>query len=231
VGTAAERLLIWGAGGHGKVVADLIRACGHELLGFVDSDGTKLGTVVEPGGGVVVATEEDFLARLGAGDDLPDDADAVVVAVGRNDLRSHQLAALQARLARALCHPAATVSPSAVVERGSVVFAGAVINADARVGTGCIVNSGAIVEHDSVLETAVHVSPGAVLSGSVRVEAEAWIGAGAVVIEGITVGARTTVGAGAVVVRDLPPDVIAVGVPARPLPPARLTEASGAPPS
>lgn len=218
--TGPERLLVWGAGGHGKVVADLVRACGHELVGFVDANPSKVGEVVEPGGATVVVTEDDLLATLRAGEALPRGADAIVVAVGRNELRSHHLAALEGRAARALCHPAATVSPSAVVERGSVVFAGAVINADARVGPGCIVNSGAIVEHDCILERAVHVSPGAVLSGGVHVEVETWIGAGAVVIEGITVGARATVGAGAVVVRSLPAAVTAVGVPARPLPPA-----------
>jgi sugar O-acyltransferase (sialic acid O-acetyltransferase NeuD family) len=220
VETAPERLLVWGAGGHGKVVADLVRACGHTLVGFVDADGTKLGAVVEPGGATVVLTEGDLIAQLSAGADLPGDADAIVVAVGRNDLRSHHLATLEGRAARALCHPAAAVSPSAVVERGSVVFAGAVINADARVGPGCIVNSGAIIEHDCVLERAAHISPGAVLSGSVHVEMETWIGAGAVVIEGLTIGARAIVGAGAVVICSLPPAVTAVGVPARPLPPA-----------
>jgi sugar O-acyltransferase (sialic acid O-acetyltransferase NeuD family) len=218
VAPGPERLLIWGAGGQGKVVADLVRACGHELVGFIDADAAKLGATFEPGGSSVLMTEPDLCARLEAGSPLPEGASAVIPAVGRNGMRAIHLGLLGDRTATALCHPAATVSPSAVIGAGTVVFAGAVINADARIGSGCIVNSGAIVEHDCVLERAVHVSPGAVVSGGVRVEAEAWIGAGAVVIEGVTVGARTTVGAGAVVIRSLPSAVTAVGVPARPLP-------------
>jgi sugar O-acyltransferase (sialic acid O-acetyltransferase NeuD family) len=218
VATRPERLLIWGAGGHGKVLADLVRACGHELVGFVDADPLKMGEVAESGGAVVVMTEDDLRTRLRSKDSLHGGATGVVCAVGCNKLRAKHVELLGQRAAAVMCHPSASVSSSAAIGRGSVVLPRAVINADARIGPGCIINSAAIVEHDCVLETGVHISPGAVLSGGVLVGRETWIGAGAVVIEGIQIGANTTVGAGAVVVRNLQSAVTAVGVPAKPLP-------------
>jgi len=212
VAAPPERFLVWGAGGHGKVVGELVRSCDHELVGFVDRDPDKLGEVVEPGGARVVMGEEPFQEPLGP---LPGGPFGVVPAIGRNAARLATLALLGTRLSPALVHPAATVSRTADVGEGSVVLAGAVVNAASRVGRGAIINTAAVVEHDCELTDGVHISPGAVVSGGVRIGCRAWIGAGSVVIEGIRVGRDAIVGAGAVVVRDVPDRATVVGNPAR----------------
>jgi len=212
----AERLLVWGGGGHGKVVADLVRACGGELAGYLDSDPAKLGRVVEPGGGRVVLTPGDL--RDASGEiRRPDGVDGFALAVGDNRLRWECRLALTGLPLPALVHPAAVVSPSARLGDGTVVFAGAVLNAAARLGEAVIVNTAAVIEHDCDLDDAVHVSPGAVLAGGVKVGAHAWIGAGATVIQGVRVGAGAVIGAGAVVIGDVPDGARVVGVPARPI--------------
>lgn len=211
----SERLLIVGGGGHGKVVADVARACGHEVVGFVDSDPEKLGRVVEPGGARVVLAQEELLAVREAREELPGGATALAIAVGDNAARLQLAQRLAPWPLPVLVHPSAVVSPSARLGDGAVVFACAVVNAEARVGTAGIVNTAAVVEHDCVVGDGAHVSPGAVLAGGVRVGVRAWIGAGAVLIPGVRVGADAVIGAGAVVLRDVPDGVTVAGVPAR----------------
>jgi sugar O-acyltransferase (sialic acid O-acetyltransferase NeuD family) len=211
---AARPVLIWGAGGHGRVVAELVRACGRVVRGFVDHRPPMLGHAVA-GGGLVVALEEELVRRLEAGEALPAGATRGVPAVGDNAARLRHVAVLGARAADALVHPSATCSPSVALGPGTVVLAGAVLNAGARAGAGVIVNSGAIVEHDCVLEDGVHVSPGAVLAGHCEIGRGVWIGAGATVVPRIRIGAGAVVAAGAVVVRDVASGVTVSGVPAR----------------
>lgn len=211
------RFLVWGAGGHGKVVADLVRATGGVVSGFVDRDAGKLGCPVEPGGAHVLLTEDAFLVSLRDTARLPGDVDTIALALGNNALRLERLGLLGPLATPALLHPAAMVSPSARVGKGSVVFAGVVINADARIGHAAIANTACVIEHDCTLGDGVHVSPGAVLAGGVAVGERAWIGAGATVIEGVRIGADAVVGAGAVVIRDVPAGRTVVGVPARPI--------------
>jgi len=209
------RLLLWGGGGHGRVVADLVRALGHELVGYVEADAARLGAVVEPGGARVVMPEDELLRLLDDDKRLPGGIDAVVPAVGDNAARLRCLRRLGTFCAPALAHPAAVVSPSARLGVGTVVFAGAVINAAARIGAAVIVNTGAVVEHDCVVGDGAHVSPRAALAGGVRVGERSWVGIGASVIQGVRIGADAVVGAGAAVIRDVPDGATVVGVPAK----------------
>lgn len=207
--------LILGGGGHGKVVADVIRAAGHRVAGYVDSTAEKLGTVVEPGGGRVWLLQDELWRLLESGEKLPAGANAVVVAVGNNRVRLELIERLGEALCPVVAHPSAVVSPSARLGAGTVVFPASVINADAQVGRGVIVNTGAIVEHDCQADDGAHLSPQAVLCGAASLGARSWLGAGGVVIHGVSVGRDTIVGAGAVVVRDLGDDLTVVGNPAR----------------
>ncbi|MBA2669643.1 MAG: acetyltransferase [Gemmatimonadetes bacterium] len=213
-----SRFLIWGGGGHGKVIADLVRALGHEIVGFVDSDPARLNLEVEPGGGRVVMSEDSFLRPIDEGAHLPEGADAVALAIGDNRKRSDALRRLPPSSAPTLVHPTAVVSPSAQIGEGSVVFARAVIHASARLGAGVIVNTAAVVEHDCVVGDGAHLAPASVLAGGVRVGELSWIGAGAVVIQGRVVGREVMVGAGAAVVSDVPDRTTVIGVPAKRLP-------------
>lgn len=209
-----RRFLIWGGGGHGKVVADLIRDTGAEVVGFVDADPDKLGSVVEPGGARVLCSESAFFKAMSE-NMLPHEADAIALAVGDNGLRCRAIELVPQTWLPPLVHSTATVSRSARVGAGSVVFARAVINAAASLGDAVIVNTGVIVEHDCSVSAGCHLSPGAVLAGGVRVGERSWIGAGAIVIQGVDIGADSIIGAGAVVIRDVPSGTTAVGVPAR----------------
>jgi sugar O-acyltransferase (sialic acid O-acetyltransferase NeuD family) len=216
----AERFLVWGGGGHGKVLADLIRALGHQVCGFVDADPAKHDALVEPGGGRVLVAQDHLLRCAGAGG-YPLEATAVALAIGDNRARSRCLAGLGPLRAPPLVHPSAAVSPSAAVGRGSVVFPGAVLNAAAVLGDAVIVNSRAVVEHDCMVGDGAHVSPGAVLCGDVRVGPRSWVGAGSILIPGVRIGADVVVGAGAVVIRDVPDGSTVIGNPATAISPTR----------
>jgi sugar O-acyltransferase (sialic acid O-acetyltransferase NeuD family) len=206
--------LVWGAGGHGRVVSDVVRACGYRVGGFIDLDPTKVGTRV--GNVAVILHEEVFLAQvrdLG----IPAGCDAIALALGDNAARHFALASLSGCCVPPLKHPSAVVSSSAVIGRATVVGANAVVNAGACVGQAVIINSAAIVEHDCVIGDCAHVSPGAIIAGGASVGERSWIGAGATVIQGVRIGADVTIGAGAVVIRDVPDGLTMAGVPARPL--------------
>jgi sugar O-acyltransferase (sialic acid O-acetyltransferase NeuD family) len=197
------------------VVADVVRALGHALIGYVDASTEMLDAVVEPGGARVIYHEEEFLRGLRETGAYPGGVTAVALAVGDNRARERCLSHLRKRSVPALVHPTAVLSPSARIGRGTVVMPRAVINAATRVGAGCIVNSAAVIEHDCVLGRAVHVSPGAVVTGASYLDDLCWVGAGATVLPGVRVGRGAVVGAGAVVIRNVPAGEVVVGNPAR----------------
>lgn len=211
--TAASRFLVWGAGGHGKVVADAVLARGHEVVGFVDADPRKVGESVL--GIPVVWDESALLECLREHTALTRNADALAWGIGGNGARAERLDRVPPGMMPAIVHPTAAVSRSATLGAGTVVLATAVVNAEARVGVAVIINSGAVVEHDCELAAAAHVSPGAVIAGGVRIGRRSWIGAGATIIQGVQIGDDCVVGAGAVVIRDVPAGTTVVGVPAR----------------
>lgn len=208
-------LWIVGAGGHGKVVADLVRACGHTPIGAVDLRPEAIGRLAEPLGTRIRIAQADLLAHVERTGALPDDGEAVIIAVGDNRARLGLHRALAAVARPSFIHPQAIVSPSATIGGGTVIFAGAVVHAAAAVGEAVIVNTRAVVEHDCRVGDGVHLSPGAILCGGVTVEDGAWIGAGSTIIPGVRVGAGATIGAGAVILVDVPAGATVVGNPGR----------------
>jgi sugar O-acyltransferase (sialic acid O-acetyltransferase NeuD family) len=199
----ASPLHVIGAGGHAKVVIATARAAGWDQVTIVDDDRARWGDRLL---GIEV--------RGPTADVLLDPGATAVLAIGANPTRAHLARAARCRFA-SLVHPAAMVHTSVRLGPGTVVFAGAIIQPDTRLGAHAIINTGSSIDHDCVLGDAVHVAPGARLAGGVTLEDEVFVGIGAVIVPGITIGRGTTVGAGAAVVRDLPPGVIAIGVPAR----------------
>jgi sugar O-acyltransferase (sialic acid O-acetyltransferase NeuD family) len=207
--------LVWGAGGHAKVVVDVIRATGNSLVGYIDADPEAAQRWPSSEGSPVIVPEVEFLRRLGDGGALPAGADAVALGIGDNQSRLRSCDHLDGVATPALIHPAATVSPSARIGPGTVVMPGAIINASATIGAAVIVNTAAVVEHDCVIEDGSHLSPGSVLGGGVHVGRATWIGVGAVVIQEVRIGPAAVVGAGAVVIRSVAAGDKVAGVPAR----------------
>jgi sugar O-acyltransferase (sialic acid O-acetyltransferase NeuD family) len=204
---AALPCVVYGARGHGRVVADALLTNNIVLIAFVDDDVHVRGTRV-------------FDIEVHDFDWLTQQRDRhLVVALGIGDNHARQSAAERCSklglVVRPVVHRSAIVSQRAELGAGSVVLAGAVVNAVASVGTGALVNTGAIVEHDVEIGPYAHISPNAVLAGGSRLGELSHLGAGAVVIDDVFVGARTVVGAGAVVTRHVPDDVVSYGVPAR----------------
>ncbi len=200
-------LLILGAGGHGRVVADAAKTSGRWTdIAFLDDRCSGMDEV-------------DCVPVLGdlasAPSHLPRFADAAV-AVGDNIVRLRIMDTLRKAGfdLPPVVHASAAVSESARIDAGCVVFAGCVINPGAVLGEGCIVNTAATVDHDCRLGAGVHLSPGVHLGGQVVVGARAWLGVGVSVRNGIEIGEDTIVGVGAAVVSDLPKGVVATGVPA-----------------
>lgn len=197
-------IVVVGAGGHGKVVCDVLRTMGEKVGGFCDDRKSRGERVL-------------YLPVLGDTEWLEANPTRIALGIGDNARRK----AVAERLEAAGCtlvtavHAAATVAPSATLEPGTVVMARAVVNPDATVGRGAIVNTGAIVEHDCFVGSYAHLSPASALGGGARVGELTHIGLGAVVLPLVHLGERSIVGAGSVVNRNIPSDVVARGVPAR----------------
>jgi sugar O-acyltransferase (sialic acid O-acetyltransferase NeuD family) len=205
-----RRVVIVGAGGHGRVCAEIATAAGFTVAGFCDAARGRGETV----NGLTVLANE--LAQLGP--IAPPDTTEVFIAIGDNARRAalfEAAVALGYRLAT-LIHPTAVVSATARIAAGSVLMPAVVVNANTRIGRNCIVNTSASLDHDNDLADGVQICPGVRSAGTVRFGAEAFIGTGAVIVPGRTIGARARVSAGAVVFHDVAEGVTVAGNPARP---------------
>lgn len=200
-----NKLLILGAGGHGKVVADAAQSMQQwSDICFLND------TTVSDYPYKIIG---DFASLV----NWRSDFSQIVVALGDNKKRARlvqQCKQFDFTLVT-IIHSTAYISNSAVIGCGSVVFAQAVINAGAIVEEGCIINSAAVVEHDCVIKDYTHVSPNAALAGGVIVGEYSWIGIGSNIIEKTIVGRNVIIGAGSVVINNIPDNCVAVGVPAK----------------
>ena len=196
------KLVIIGAGGHAKVVADTAQLAGWQVIGFVDNG--------------LDATLFD-LPHLGRPSDLelPKNVE-VMISIGSNSIRKKLDFEFSSRFSWAkIIHPKAVISSHVTIGTGTVVFAGAVIQADAIIGRHCIVNTLAAIDHDCTIADYCHVAPNATLTGGVTLETGAFIGAGSVVTPNKRVGSWAILGAGGVSVKDLDSNETYVGIPAR----------------
>lgn len=193
-----KNMYLYGAGGHAKVILDILEAQGWSVTGVVD-DNPNLTEFMG----------KEVLHGV-------NDASPIIVSIGINGIRRKVVEKLApATVYETAIHPSAIVSPHAMIAEGTVVMQGAIVQSCVQVGKHSIINTGASVDHDCVLGDFVHVSPHATLCGNVSVGEGTWIGAGAVVIPGIRIGKNCIIGAGSVVVKDLPDGVKAYGNPCK----------------
>lgn len=178
-------MLMYGAGGHAKVVQRILHACELPVRGVFDDD---------PG-------SRDLDARPYASLFLP--GELLIIAIGNNHDRRRVAGTVTHAFGLAI-HPTALIDPSVVPGEGSVIVHRAVVQAGSCVGSHLIINTGAVVEHDCVLADFVHVGPCAVLCGSVQIGECTLVGAGSVILPGIRIGAECVIGAGSVVTRNVP---------------------------
>lgn len=194
-----NRLIIIGASGHGKVVADIAKLNGYTDIVFLDDD----EKVKECGGYPIVGNT----AHAPEGE--------VLVAVGNARIRKMLMERYADRVQPVLIHPNAVIAEDVKIGAGTIVMAGAVVNPGAIIGKGAIINTCSSVDHDCTISDYVHISVGSHLSGTVNVGEATWIGAGATVSNNVNICGKCMVGAGAVVIKDINEEGTYVGVPAR----------------
>ena len=209
---AKEKLIVFGAGGHAKVVIDIVEQQGaYEIAGLLDDDPRHHGS--DFFGYAVLGGREQLPALYAAG------LRHAIVTIGDNASRAAVAAHLVQqgwRFAIAV-HPRASIGRGVTIGPGSVVMAGCVVNADTALGAQVIVNTGATVDHDCRVEDAVHIAPGCHLCGGVSIGWGSLLGAGTVVTPGLSIGRDAVVGAGSTVIRDLADRAKVSGSPAKPL--------------
>ena len=199
-----KKLMIIGAGGHGRVIADIAQKLGYSEISFLDD-----GNVTTNMNLLVLGKIEEWKKYI--------DSYVFFVAIGNGRTRERVLQMLLDGGAKVetLIHPSAIIGYGVTLGTGCAVMAGAVINPCVKIGKGGIVNTCASVDHDCILGDYVHVAIGAHLAGDVNVGDYVWIGAGATIKESLTLCTNSIIGAGATVVKNITEEGKYIGTPAR----------------
>lgn len=200
-----KNLAVIGAGGHGKVIADLAsRLRRYDTIIFLD-DNEKLKHV----SGYDVVGKTDTAMHYAKEYEF-------VIAIGNPSTRErlHSFLAENGAEFATLIHPFSYVSASAQIGAGAVIMAGAVVQPDTKIGCGVIVNTSASVDHECIIGDFSHIAVGAHVAGEVTIGSKCWIGAGATVSNNVCIKNDITIGAGAVVIKNIDEPGIYVGVPA-----------------
>ncbi len=206
-----SKILIIGAGGHGRVILDILsHLYSFEVMGFLDDDPGVKGKYID-GKPVLGSTADSIKVRSQSG------ADSAVIAIGNNAIR----AAIFERFENEgfempfIIHPQAIISRNAKMGNGVIIMPGVTVNTGARIGRNVCINTGATVDHDCVIDDHAHIYPGANLAGGVHIGRLSYVGTNAAINPYISIGENSFIGSGAAVVEDMPADVVAVGVPAK----------------
>lgn len=201
-----DNLLIIGASGHGKVIADIaLKMNKWKSIAFLDDDeNTKSSMGIN-----IIGKSHDVNKYI-------DDYE-IVVGIGNNKIRKRIQEGVEQQGASipVLVHPSAIIGQRATLGHGTVVMAGAIINCCTKIGKGCIINTGSTIDHDNIIEDYVHVSPGGHTAGNVKVGKGTWLGIGSIVINNINITCECVIGAGAVVIEHIDRTGTYIGVPAR----------------
>lgn len=201
-----KKVVIIGAGGHAKVIAEIIKQSGDQLIGFLDDNKD-------------IQYKEIFDEKIviGTSNDIEKYKDCYfIIGIGNNQIRK-KLSNRNLKWYTAI-HPKAIIASYVKIAEGTVVMPGVVINPGTIIGKHCIINTSSSVDHDNIIEDYVHISPGSHLAGTVHIKEGTWICAGAIIINNITIEKNSIIGAGAVVLKDInEPNNTYIGIPAKKL--------------
>lgn len=215
--TAPPDLIVLCAGGHARVVIDILKRGGHRIMGLTDGNPALHGTQLDDVS--IIGGDETVLSR-------PADSVLLVNALGNGAAKIgdsglgprrqlfESFKAKGFKFAQVIS-PDARISGQVTLDEGCHVLTGVVIHPGSTIGANTIINTGAQLDHDNRIGAHCHIAPGAVLCGNVTVGAGSHIGAGAVIVQGVSIGANVVVGAGAVVVGSVRPGTTVLGNPAR----------------
>lgn len=198
-------IYLYGAGGHGKVVLDILFQQKKNVIAFVDDD-PKTDAIHD----VPVFNAADILPKIGA-------ASRWIVTIGDNSVRRKIAEKLEKKgyAFESAIHPSAQLAVGVTVGSGTVVMANAVLNTDTHIGQHTIINTAATIDHDCLIGDYCHIAPGSLLCGEVVLGAEVFLGVGSKVCPRVSIGDKAVCGAGAVVLNSLPERCVAYGCPAK----------------
>lgn len=191
-------MYLYGASGHGKVIAEIAEENNLIIKAFVDQDETKKKLL-----------QYDVLNKV------PDDDANVIISIGNNLVRKKIALLHQNFNYFKLFHPKAIISKRCIADEGTVIMGGVTVNSGVVIGKHCIVNTNASVDHDCIVGDFVHISPGASIAGDVKIGEGTHVGIGSSIIQGVKIGKWCTIGAGAVIIKDVPNGATVVGNPGR----------------
>lgn len=210
--------IIWGATGHSKVVGEILRTDGCQLIHIFDNNELVASPFVD----VPISYGESgfikFVQSLEATSLTPRQIDCVAAVGGSNGRARETLTKFMCQFgfqARSIVHRSAVISDSAIIGSSSQILSGAIVGPSARLGDFTIVNSGACIDHDCIIGECSHIAPMATLTGEVKLGSNVFIGANATILPRVSIGCNSIVGAGAVVTKSLGDSIVAVGTPAR----------------
>lgn len=205
-----KKVIVFGASGHARVIADIIAKSGDEIVGFLDDNSEIHGKTIFNGKIVLGDTSEESVKNY---------SDCYfIIGIGSNRVRKIISEKYNNLKWYTAIHPNSIIGNDVSINEGTAIMAGTVINTGTVVGRHCIVNTSSSLDHDNVLEDYVHISPGSHLAGTVRVSEGTWICAVVTVINNITIGKNNIVGAGSTVIRNIEEENCTfIGVPVKKL--------------
>ena len=203
-----KKVIIIGASGHAKVIADIVKKSNDELVGFLDDNEDLLDKIIYDDKKVLGTTKEEDIHKYSE--------HYFIIGIGSNKVRELLDKKYKNLKWYTAIHPNAVISDDVEIGEGTVVMAGVVINTGTIIGKHCIINTCSSLDHDNILEDYVHVSPGSHLAGTVKVGRKTWICTGVTIINNISIGNNNIIGAGATVIKNIEEnDGIYVGVPTK----------------
>lgn len=198
-------VIIIGAGGHAKVIADIIDKSKDNIMGFIDDKEELQGKIIYKDKKVIGKTQ-DIVNYQNKN---------FIIAIGNNSVRKNIASKYKLNWYTAI-HPNSIIANEVSIEEGTTIMAGAIINTGTKIGKHCIINTNTSIDHDNIIEDYVHISPGSTLAGTVYIKKSTWICSGVTIINNITIEENNVIGAGAVVVKDiLEKNGTYVGIPAK----------------